>query len=72
MEIIVIRIIIVYWLIATFILLNLIFNSNFRLVLKDEKTGEKTEPPYWIPVLFSLNWIFFVINILFMKRGKNK
>lgn len=72
MEIIAIRIIIVYWLIATFVLLNLIFNPNFRVVFKDERTGEKIEPPYWILVLFSFNWIFFAIKILFMKRGKNK
>ena len=74
MKMIIIRIILGYWLIATFFILNLTFNPNLRLVFKNEETGEETEPPYWIPIIFSITWIFFVIEhlFIFIKRGKNK
>lgn len=68
---IVIKIIIVYWIIATFFLFNILFNPRFRLVWVNTKTGERTEPPYWIVVLISLYWIYFAVKFI-IKGGKNK
>ena len=72
MEIIVIKIIIVYWLIATFILLNVLFNPQYRLIWVDEKTGNKIEPPFWVIALFCMYWPFYAIKILVGIRRKNK
>lgn len=68
---IVIKIIIVYWIIATLFLFNILFNPRLRLVWVNTKTGERTEPPYWIVVLISLYWIYFAVKFI-IKRGKNK
>lgn len=67
----VIKIIILYWILATLFLLNFLFNSKVRLVWVDTKTGERTEPPCVIIVLISLYWIYFAIKFI-IKRGKNK
>ena len=66
---IIINILIVYWLVATFILLNLLFNYRFRLVWKDEKTGNVTRPPYWVFIIVCLQWLPIAI-VAIMKNIK--
>lgn len=67
----VIKIIILYWILATLFLLNFLFNPKVRLVWVDKKTGERTEPSYLLVVLFSLYWLYFAVKFI-IERGKNK
>jgi len=51
---------IIYYLIGTFILLNLVFNPNFNLTLVNKKTKEEKEPSSSFIVFFCLLWIIYV------------
>ena len=49
-----------YYLIGSFILLNIIFNPNFNLILVNKKTKEEKEPSSSFVVFYSLFWIIFI------------
>ena len=51
---------IIYYLIGTFILLNIVFNPNFNLTLVNKKTKEEKEPSSSFIVFFSLLWIIYI------------
>ena len=51
---------IVYYLIATFILLNIVFNPRFNLIMVNKKTKEEREPSSGFIIFFCLFWIISV------------
>ena len=57
MEIMIVKLIITYLLIATFVLLNLLYNKKIAFYIKNEETGETIPPPSIITVFISLFWI---------------
>ena len=72
MEVLIIKFFITYLAIATFLLLNLLFNNNINFNLINKETGEIKKPPSWYYIYFSFYWIFtFPLAILTFKRSKN-
>ena len=57
----------IYYLIGTFILLNIVFNSNFNLILVNKKTKEEKEPSSSYIIFYSLFWIITIP--LSIKKG---
>lgn len=51
---------IVYYLIATFIFSNILFNSRINLTLVNKKTKEKKEPSLIFLIFYSLLWIIYI------------
>lgn len=51
---------IIYYSIGTFVLLNILFNSNLNVTLVNKKTGEEKEPSSSFVVFYSLFWIIFI------------
>ncbi len=50
---------IIYYLISTFIFLNLIFNKRIDFEMVNKKTGEVRQPNLMFIITFSLFWIVF-------------
>lgn len=50
----------IYYLIGTFILLNILFNSNLNVTLVNKKTGEEKEPSSSFIIFYSFFWIIFI------------
>ena len=70
MEILIIKFIIIYLVIATFILFNLLCNPNITWKYINKETGEIREVPSWLTIYFCFYWII-TIPILLLQRGKN-
>ena len=51
---------ITYYLIATFIILNIALNPRWQLKLINKKTGETKEPSTFFIIFFCLLWIIFI------------
>ena len=51
---------ITYYLIATFFLCNILFNSRINLTLVNKKTKEEKDPTISFLILYCLLWIFFI------------
>ena len=51
---------IIYYLIATFFLCNILFNSRFNLTLVNKKTKEEKDPTTRFIFFYCLLWIFFI------------
>ena len=60
MKIVCLIVFVTYYLIGSFILLNIIFNPNFNLILVNKKTKEEKEPSSSFVVFYSLFWIIFI------------
>ena len=67
METIIIRCIIIYFLMSTFILLNLLFNNKISFYIEDLETGEIKQPPISLYIFISLSWIIIIPLILIKK-----
>lgn len=71
MEIVIVKIITLYFFIATVILLNLLFNVRIVMGKYDDKKQEIIPSPNWFKLLFSLFWIITIpLLILKIKRSK--
>ncbi len=51
---------IIYHLIATFFLCNILFNPRINLTLVNKKTKEEKDPTISFLCLYCLLWIFFI------------
>lgn len=51
---------IIYYLIATFIFINFLFNPNLELTLVNKKTKEEKRPTNRFLLFYSLFWIIFI------------
>ena len=51
---------IIYYLIATFIFGNFLFNSNLKLVVVDSKTKKEKTPSTRFLAIYSILWIIFL------------
>lgn len=51
---------IIYYLIATFIFCNLLFNSNLNVTLVNTKTKKEKKPSIVQLAMFSMLWIIFM------------
>ena len=49
-----------YYLIATFLLFNILFNSRINLTLVNKKTKEEKKPTTTFLILYCLLWIIFM------------
>lgn len=49
-----------YYLIATFLLCNILFNSRIKFTLINKKTKEEKEPTNTFIILYCLFWIIFI------------
>jgi len=56
----------IYYLIATFVFCNILFNSRINLTLVNKRTKEEKEPTSIFIILYCLFWI---ISIPLSKRG---
>lgn len=69
MEIVVIKIVMFYFFIATIILLNLLFNVRIVMGKYNEEKQEIVPSPNWFKLLFSLFWIITIpLLILNIKK----
>lgn len=50
----------IYYLIATFVFCNILFNSRINLTLVNKRTKEEKEPTSTFIILYSLFWIIFI------------
>lgn len=50
----------IYYLIATFVFCNILFNSRINLTLINKRTKEEKEPTSTFIILYSLFWIIFI------------
>lgn len=72
MRVLIAKFIITYMAIATFLLLNLLFNNNINFNWINKETGEIRKPPYWYYIYFSFYWIItFPLAVLNFKRSKD-
>lgn len=60
MERIYITVFLTYYLIATFLLFNILFNSRINLTLVNKKTKEEKKPTTTFLILYCLLWIIFM------------
>lgn len=60
MEHIYILIFFTYYLIATFVFCNILFNSRIKLTLVNKKTKEEKNPSSIFLILYCLFWIIFI------------
>lgn len=51
---------IIYYLIATFIFFNLLFNSKLKLTLINKKTKQEKEPSMQFLMIYCWLWIIFI------------
>lgn len=51
---------IIYYLIATFIFINFLFNPNYNVTLVNKKTKQEKEAPVLFLIFYSLFWVIFV------------
>ena len=51
---------IIYYLIATFIFGNFLFNSKLQIVVVDTKTKQEKKPTIKLLAFYSLLWIIFL------------
>lgn len=49
-----------YYLIATFVFCNILFNSRIKLTLVNKKTKEEKNPSSIFLILYCLFWIIFI------------
>lgn len=49
-----------YYLIATFVFYNILFNSRIKLTLVNKKTKEEKNPSSIFLILYCLFWIIFI------------
>lgn len=64
MEIVVIKIVMFYFFIATIILLNLLFNVRIVMGKYNEEKQEIVPSPNWFKLIFSLCWIITIPILL--------
>lgn len=50
----------IYYLIATFVFCNILFNSRINLTLVNKRTKEEKEPSSIFLILYCLFWIIFI------------
>lgn len=50
----------IYYLIATFVFCNILFNSRINLTLVNKRTKKEKEPTSTFIILYSLFWIIFI------------
>jgi hypothetical protein len=51
---------IIYYLIATFIFINFLFNPNYNVTLVNKKTKQEKEASVLFLIFYSLFWVIFV------------
>ena len=68
MEIIIIRFTVTYLLIATFILLNFMFNKKIKFYFKHKETGEIIYPSSILLIGISFYWIITLPLLLLIRE----
>ena len=72
MEILIVKFIITYMAIATFVLLNFLYNPNIEFYFENKETKEIKHPSSFILCIFSLYWIIiFPFLLIISKRSKD-
>lgn len=72
MEVLIIKFILTYFAIGTFVLLNLLFNTNIHLYMQNKETGEIIYPSSLMLCGIAYYWIFMLPFLLIIsKRSKD-